>query len=441
MIRLKEPFLLVSVLLLHVTSTCAQIDTTNTNYSYFYYDNGEISSEGILLNGQPEGLWKTYYENGQLKTIGSRSNSKLQGQWYFYRDNNNIERMITYDNGLKHGLEQIFNSEGILNIEYTYANNNKNGISKHYYINGDIKKEIPFIENKEEGKGLEFGTDGRIITYLTYKNGYLQYQESINRYNIKGLKTGKWIEFFSNSNRISEEGNYSNGKRNGLFKIYNKRGKLERIETYKNGELQENTASEILKIKKELGADGKVKAIGSYVNNKKQGIFREYDDNGNISSSAIYKEGLKVGEGIILRNGLYEGSWKYFYATGELKAEGEYLNGEKSGIWKYYYLEGNLEQKGNFKKSLASGEWSWYFPNGELKRLEYYRKGREDGESIEYDNKGKIINKGVYLDGLKTGKWFLTIGDHEDNGEFIDDEKNGIWTSYYKDNEQLYFKN
>jgi len=99
-----------------------------------------------------------------------------------------------------------------------------------------------------------------------------------------------------------------------------------------------------------------------------------------------------------------------------------------------------LEQKGNYKKGLASGEWSWYFPNGELKRLEYYRKGREDGESTEYDENGKVINKGVYVDGLRTGEWFLTIGDHEEKGEFIDDEKNGDWISYYKNNEQVYFK-
>lgn len=436
----KVPFLLLSVLLCYAHSSTAQKDSTDTNYTYFYYDNGEISSEGVLLDGKPQGLWKTYYENGQLKTIGSRKNSELQDEWYFYRENGNLERMITYQEGIKSGLEHIFTVEGILNIEYTYVNGKKNGVAYYYYADGTVKKEVPFIEDKEEGKGVEYGTDGRIITFLTYRNGYLQFKESVNRYNREGLKTGRWIELFSNSSKVHEEGNYSNGKRNGLFKVYNRRGDLERIETYKNGVLQEDTASEILKLKKELGTDGKVKAIGSYANGKKQGIFREYDDEGNIASSAIYKDGVKVGEGIITGSGQYEGSWKLFFPTGEIKAEGKYEDGEKNGVWKYYYQTGQLEQRGNYKNSLASGEWLWYFPNGELKRQEYYRKGREDGESIEYAIDGKIINRGMYVDGLRTGDWFLTVGDHEDNGEFIDDEKNGVWKSYYTGNKQLYFK-
>jgi len=406
----------------------------------YFYDDGVVSSEGQMIDGVPTGIWKSYYPSGQLKTLGGRENNLLQDEWYFYRENGELERIITYSGGKKNGYEEIYTLEGILKEKYFFVDDSKEDVSYTYYADGKVAKEIPYENNKRNGKGLEYGTDGRRITLFTYKDDYVRSIEKINRYNLSGLKTGKWIIYKNNSERIIEEGNYSNGKKNGLFKIYNKRGDLDRIETYKNGKLIEDNSSEILDVQKELSDDGSIKSIGSYANGKKQGIFREYDSEGNIISSSVYKNDVKVGEGVITGSGAYEGSWKIYYPTGELRAEGEYNGGVKEGSWKYYFISGELEQKGKFKKGKASGEWIWFFKSGETKREEYYRKGKEDGESVEYDKNGGVINRGNYVDGYKTGEWFLTVGDYTEEGEFIDDEKNGKWVSYYKKTGNQYFE-
>ncbi len=438
--QFKISIILLILPLLYAQQTFSQSDTLETDYKKFYYDSGVLSSEGRMINEIPVGIWKTYFETGQLKTQGERSHNKLEGEWYFYRENGNLERTISYINDQKSGLEQVYSSEGLLLVGYIYLEGEKNGIATYYYSDGSISKKINFEAGKENGKGIEYGTDGRIITFLTYNKGYLRAEEKVNRYNSRGERIAKWIEYWPNSERVKEEGNYSNGKRNGLFKIYNRKGHLDRIETYKNGVLVKDADDQALDVKKKIGEDGKIKSIGSYSNGKKQGIFREYDENGEITSSAIYKNNLKIGEGIITGSGQYEGSWKLYYPTGELKAEGEYKAGNKDGKWKYYFISGEIEQRGNFKNNLASGEWTWYFKTGETKRLEYYRKGREDGESIEYDEAGRVINHGNYIDGLRTGNWFLTIGDYEEKGEFIDDEKNGKWKSFYVKTEKIYFE-
>ena len=57
-----------------------------TEHKVFRYDNDSISSEGTLVNGKPEGYWKTYYENGRLKSEGNRKDFKLDGRWYFYSE-------------------------------------------------------------------------------------------------------------------------------------------------------------------------------------------------------------------------------------------------------------------------------------------------------------------------------------------------------------------
>ena len=62
-------------------------------YNVFYYPNGEISSEGTLKNGQPDGYWKTYYESGVLKTEGKRKFFLLDSVWDFYHENGKIDIM------------------------------------------------------------------------------------------------------------------------------------------------------------------------------------------------------------------------------------------------------------------------------------------------------------------------------------------------------------
>ena len=68
-----------------VDSTGQQIDSIpNGVYTQFKHANGNVSSEGYLLNGKPEGYWKNYFETGTLKSEGSRKNFKLDGSWKFY---------------------------------------------------------------------------------------------------------------------------------------------------------------------------------------------------------------------------------------------------------------------------------------------------------------------------------------------------------------------
>ena len=47
----------------------------------FYFENGQISSEGIIKNGLPEGYWISYYPNGLIKSEGNRKKSLLDSTW------------------------------------------------------------------------------------------------------------------------------------------------------------------------------------------------------------------------------------------------------------------------------------------------------------------------------------------------------------------------
>lgn len=47
------------------------------DYKIFYYPSGVKSSEGRIVDGKPEGWWKSYNEKGVLISEGNRKTSSL----------------------------------------------------------------------------------------------------------------------------------------------------------------------------------------------------------------------------------------------------------------------------------------------------------------------------------------------------------------------------
>ncbi|MDZ4752008.1 MAG: hypothetical protein SGI87_10365 [Flavobacteriales bacterium] len=411
-----------------------------TEYVKFYYENGQISSEGWMEVQKPNGYWITYFEDGTKKSEGNRESFLLDSLWKFYREDGELERAITYRDDLKNGQETLYDAKGKRSVTYKNENNIKQGEARYYYDSGELWKSVNFENNLEEGKAIEYAKDERIITYMTYRNGFLYVQEPVNRYNSEGKRTGIWKDNFKNTSLLFEEGNWTNGKKNGVFKIFNKKGILEKIEKYINGDLVEGDPDTVLMdIRKEYYPDGSLKMIGGYKDNTRHGSFREFDKEGNLINSYVYENNQITGEGLLDSTGMREGPWKLFYSDGKVRAEGSYKKGKRTGQWIYYFSSGKVEQRGNYNEDLSTGEWKWFYKSGPLHREELYRKGREDGHFMEYDSLGNVINEGDYIDGRKHGIWTLTVNDHFETGEYADGERTGLWLWKY-DNGQKAFE-
>jgi uncharacterized protein len=423
---MKTQIIFLFCLLLSSIGAMAQGD-----FVQYRYESGVVSSEGYMRSGKPDGYWKTYYLDGGLKTEGNRKDFLLDSTWKFYREDSTLERVINYRSELKNGSEQLYNKKGKLIEEYTNQNGIKNGKANFYYETGELHKNINFINGKEEGKATEFDKDGRIITLLTYKSGFIYSEERINRFDYEGKRTGVWRDLYPDGT-VKEDGNWTRGLRNGVFKFFNKKGELDRLEKYEDGVLVvDEAATAILDIRQEYYEDGKVKSDGPYRQGKRQGNFREYDTSGKEIGGALYDNDVKVGEGRIDSLGRRVGKWKLFYPDGKERAEGEYIAGLKDGPWVFYFSNGKMEQQGVYKDDQPTGHWKWFFSDGSVHRDELYRKGKEDGHAVEYDSLGKVINEGDYANGAKTGLWKLTVNDHTEEGEYVDGERNGLWTWYY----------
>ncbi len=408
---------------------------TNPNgYNIFYHSNGKIASEGYFKDGLPNGIWKSYNNKGVLIAIGKKNNGLSDSTWIFFNDEGKLKNKFEYFNDKKNGCAVIYDSLENIKEEFFYIDNVLQNEKIEYYPSGKIKSITNYVDGKASGTALEFSESGNIISEIVYDDGFLKSKKEINRLDESGKKTGYWREYFPNGS-LKSETNYKNGEVVGLQKIYDKKGRLKELKNYnivKGKSTGEDV--ELIQLYKEFYPHShQAKLVGGFFNDMKQGMFREYNLQGELINGYIYKNDTVIAEGMILPDGTFDGHWKYYHSNGNIKSEGDYINGAKNGIWTFYYPDGKKQQVGKFKNEIPVGEWKWFYPNGNLRRIEYYNnKGLLEGPQIEYDEQGNEIAKGDYYNGLREGDWFYHVGDFKEVGQYTLGYKNGVWKSYYK---------
>lgn len=427
-------------------------------YNKFYYENGNIASEGSMRDGRPDGYWKTYSQNGKIKSEGNRKNFELDSLWKFYNGEGKLVTEINYRNGKKEGMKTTWDADGFIVSEESFLNDVKQGESQSYYPpddslskKGKPKIKTPFDKGKEHGIAYEYDKSGNIITIFEYNYGVLKKQEMINRTDKAGQKQGTWKEFYPGG-KIKSETTYQGGKKMGYEKKYTETGSLANIEKFVCDSVVEE-APEIttkLEVRNEYYEDGAIKRTGTYLAGIAEGIHKEYSPEGKITSAKIYKDGNLTAEGMMDEAGNMQGEWTEYHPDGKVRGKGIYENGLKTGDWIFYHPNGKLEQKGKYdKKGRPQGLWQWYYESGNLLREETYLNGKREGFMTEWSDAGKdslgnaidpkIITKGEYIDGLKEGRWFFELKDYREEGMYKSDQKDGPWESYYTDSNQLRF--
>lgn len=434
---MKTYFILFLTFIVHINLITAQ--DIKDGYTKFYYPNGQVSSEGNMKDGQPDGFWKTYYVTGILKSEGLRRNFELDSTWVFYNQSGERVQKIDYKYGKKNGYSISYSykhsTEGVPVSKELYVNDKKEGTSYYYFDNGYLKETVNYKDGKKEGESREYDLNKNLISLMQYHNNYLINREKINRYNANNEKSGKWINFYPDG-RIHKEMNYTEDLLDGLYKEYDQNGNLALVLKYEKGKIIEQSDNaqeqELLNVKREFNKQGNLVFSGSYKKEIAVGIHRFFNNEGKVVNAIIYDDfGHKISEGIVDLEGKKEGSWKDFYYSGELRAEGAYRDSRRTGKWMFYYKNGSPEQEGSYLRGYPDGYWKWYYENGNILREESYFNGREDGEMIEYDIDGNIIAKGNFINGEKEGDWFYAVADHKEMGSYQSGLRIGKWEFYY----------
>ena len=145
-----------------------------------YYENGNLKYEGLTRLGLRVKEWKFYYENGKLQFIGDYKYGEQNGLWKIYYENGNIKNIANYDYGKLVGLVRNYEEDGKFSSTTYYEKGSNLTKWQFFYKDGkSIKKEGMAYDMGEEAKKRWIATDewkyynksGKLQKIETYENG------------------------------------------------------------------------------------------------------------------------------------------------------------------------------------------------------------------------------------------------------------------------------
>mgnify|MGYP000091332665 CR=1 FL=1 len=121
-----------------------------------------------------------------------------------------------------------------------------------------------------------------------------------------------------------------------------------------------------------------------------------------------------------------------YYDNGQLKEHKEIIDDKKNGKYKYYYENGQLAQDTYYKNGELEGDFKTFYKNGNLQEIGIAIDGEVDGKYLRYHENGKVWKEQYFKLGKKHGlsKRYYENGNLRDSGDYIDDRKDGYWKEY-----------
>ena len=207
---------------------------------------------------------------------------------------------------------------------------------------------------------------------------------SQNLVDNKGLKQGKWVKFYENSNVPKYEGEFKDNKPIGLFTYYSQDGKVSARMAHLN---ERSTRVEF------YHKNGTVMSDGFYLDQLKDSIWYNYTSDGEISSIESYKANVLHGPNI-----------SYYLENENLQAPAVmrtsfYVDGKIDSEYKEFFKSGKLKVEGNYQKGLPVGAWKEYTNSGELYKTYSFKNGQMHGWVKLFDKNASVLSKTFFKEG------------------------------------------
>lgn len=395
----------------------------------------------LVFKGQvtnPNGYNTFYYENGAKSSEGTMRDGKADGYWKNYYKNGKLKIEGNRKDFALDSIWKFYNEKGKITKTVNYLEGKKNGYSIAYDTSEHVLSKEAFINDIKQGNSYWFYPSGKtkqVTPYLKGKPDGMAYEFSEDSTIISIMKYQGGI--LANIERINRKD--QQGKKQGIFKNFYEDGKLNEEKKYKDDLI-----------------DGYVKT---------------YDKKGNLVSTEKFNNGIQIKNAPELAK---LDVYKDFYDDGTLKYEGGYINGMPVGTHYHYkqkyfcdslpvarddtsdvmikklicrnrsvpdsaitFNEGIKIEYGAVD-SLRNriGIWSEYHNSGEFRGKGLYANDKRIGDWIFYYPNGKIEQRGKYdKKGRAQGewKWFYENGSLMREETYLDNLRNGIMTEFTED--------
>jgi antitoxin component YwqK of YwqJK toxin-antitoxin module len=274
-----------------------------------WHRTGKKSADGHYVDGNKDGEWRTYYPDGRFKTSEKYDKGKPVGQWVNWYQDGTCQSRGVYKDGLRVGRWVSYHDNGEEDLSEIWVEGALDGDTYGMYRNRQQRFKGKWKAGKRVGEWTWWHRNGDKAKQGAYEDG---------------LKQGKWQEWHTD-NVLKSEGSYQAGQRVGQWGWYDEDGNLSirreyaegrlgkeqyffrgtqvqrRTSEYDDGALQTewtvlvSDGGEIRHgYERSYFPDGSLKARGLYIDGKKQGSWRTWDEVGNLISETKYKDGKPV---------------------------------------------------------------------------------------------------------------------------------------------------
>ncbi len=299
--------------------------------SKFYYRNGKLSHSCVYKNDMLVDMIESNFPDGS-----ARADSKIKNGTGNVKLYHPITFKLYIDCDLKYGQRTgkylSYYANGRPHENYILLNDSAIGDYTVKYKSGNVKSQRRDVKGKltyssfyETGnpQKIEIWEDNKFKSANLFdERGNVTEQTWIERDNFKSIKS-----FYGSKNILLSRGNYLNQKKQGSYEYFYEDGTKKALEQYE----QDDLLSE-----------------------------KRWHENGNLALEATYK------------NGEYQGVYKDYYANGKLQREQHYVEGVKQGKYISYFDNGFKYNEGNFVDGKPKGPVKIYTRDGKFDRIKEY---------------------------------------------------------------------
>lgn len=208
----------ISVFCLLLLTSCKEKNNTVLSH----YDNGIVKSELSKDDDDNyDGVCRWFYEDGTLQQECTYKQNLLEGKLLRYSENGLLQEDLYYESNLLQGEAKYYDFKGNkVKVEY-YVNDTLHGPFNFYFPNGQLKVSGQNNNGLFDGKWTYYNNQGKIIGEGEFSMG-------------TGVLKG-----YDDDGNLTRTVEYMNNKKHGKEQMFDAKGNLVEVRTYKDGFLLE----------------------------------------------------------------------------------------------------------------------------------------------------------------------------------------------------------
>ncbi len=353
-----------------------------------------------------------------VRTYVSNADGKTPSKMTTYHENGQVAEYIELINGRAFGAYRSWHPNGMQSVEAFVIEGMGalddlakpswvfDGKSCAWDPKGNLAAEFYYDKGKLTGNALYYYPSGQVSCICPYRDGAIEGEEVL----------------YSKTGEVIGKTHYAQGKKEGPSFFRGDREIPPYSEAYCEGKLIEGeyvdfSGEKIAQIHQGCGvkaifAEGALAEKREYRNGIEEGTMRYFTKDGGVINTIEVKEGLKEGE-----------EWVYYPLEDNQgkkpKLYVQWHQGAIHGLSRSWYPNGNLESEREFCDNKKHGVSSAWYANGALRLIETYENDllktgayySKMGESIVstvengtgtvtlYDSEGRFLNTVEYDEG------------------------------------------